>query len=224
MTRFAAKWYLFALLILLTVGAPAGAEEPRDPIAGTWTMITHYRGETPEARLVITRTATGLAGTWKSPRGTQELEELAFVDGTLTFVRVIDQGPRKLNIAFSAKVDGDRLKGEHRLPREKATCWGARGAEALAALRIAIKKELAPDPDPEADYERHKDRRMPRDGFDVLFDPKLVPAAEASMIRDNEPVIGVALGKEAKAYPISIMGRHELANDTCGGKPILTSW
>ncbi len=103
-------------------------------------------------------------------------------------------------------------------------CWGARGEEALKALRIDLKKAFGRDPDPEKDYERHKDRRMPRDGFDVLFDPELVPAAEARMIRDNEPVIGVAVGKEAKAYPISIMGRHELANDTCGGKPILTSW
>ena len=62
------------------------------------------------------------------------------------------------------------------------------------------------------------------DAFPVLTDPELTPAAEAKMLRDEEPVIGVAIGDEAKAYPISIMGVHELANDTCGGKPILTSW
>ena len=67
-------------------------------------------------------------------------------------------------------------------------------------------------------------RAAERDAFPVLFDPKLTPAEKASDIREEEPVIGVAIGSEAKAYPISIMGRHELANDTCGGRPITASW
>ena len=64
----------------------------------------------------------------------------------------------------------------------------------------------------------------PRDYFAVPEHPKMTPAADAEDIRDDEPVIGVAFGNEAKAYPLSVMGRHELANDTCGGRPIAVSW
>jgi len=78
--------------------------------------------------------------------------------------------------------------------------------------------------DSEADYDRNARRAAPRDAFPVLYNPKLVKAKEARSIRDDERVIGVFLGKEAKAYPISVMGRHELANDTCAGKPIAVSW
>ena len=78
--------------------------------------------------------------------------------------------------------------------------------------------------DIEADYDKHKRRAAARDQFPVLFDPELKPADKAAGIRDDEPVIGVFLGGEAKAYPISIMGIHELANDTCGGEPIASSW
>jgi hypothetical protein len=37
-------------------------------------------------------------------------------------------------------------------------------------------------------------------------------------------VIGIARGREAKAYPISIMGVHELGNDTIDRVPIAVSW
>ncbi|MBI4566405.1 MAG: DUF3179 domain-containing protein [Planctomycetes bacterium] len=78
--------------------------------------------------------------------------------------------------------------------------------------------------DLEADYEKHAHRAVPRDAFPVLHDPKLVPAAEASDVRDSDVVIGVMVGTEAKAYPIAVMGSHELANDNCGREPIAVSW
>ncbi|MCP5070268.1 MAG: DUF3179 domain-containing protein [bacterium] len=222
MTRIDAKWFLLVLLLALALGTGASAEESQDPITGEWAIITRYRGDRSDASVVIKRGPEGLTGTWTSPRGKLELEELAFAAGTLTFVRVVDQGPRKLNIAFTAKVEGNRLEGEHRLPRQKVPCWGARGDDALKTLEVELKKLFARDP--EKDFEKHSRRAAPVDRFPVLTDPELTPAAEAKMLRDEEPVIGVAIGDEAKAYPISIMGVHELANDTCGGKPIMTSW
>jgi hypothetical protein len=224
MSRIRSQWCSFVLLLALALAAGARADEADDPITGTWTVITRFRGDTAEAWITIKRSAEGLSGTWKDKRGELELEELAFADDTLTFVRVIDQGPRKLNIAFSAKVEGNRLEGEHRLPRQKVPCWGARGDEAIDALRAELKKRFGRDADPEKDFEKHSRRAAPVDAFPVLTDPDLTPAAKAKMLRDEEPVIGVAIGDEAKAYPISIMGVHELANDTCGGKPIMTSW
>ncbi len=66
-----------------------------------------------------------------------------------------------------------------------------------------------------------------RDAFPVFDDPKLLTIAEAEAlgkIDDDEPVIGVATEQEAKAYPISVMGVHELGNDTIGELPIAVTW
>jgi hypothetical protein len=66
-----------------------------------------------------------------------------------------------------------------------------------------------------------------RDSFPVFNNPAMISAREAEakgMVFPRDAVIGVALNGEAKAYPISIMGYHELGNDTLGGVPIAVSW
>ena len=66
-----------------------------------------------------------------------------------------------------------------------------------------------------------------RDAFPVFNNPVMMkgPAAEREgTINDRDAVIGVAHGGEAKAYPITIMGVHELGNDTIGGVPIAVTW
>lgn len=68
---------------------------------------------------------------------------------------------------------------------------------------------------------------VPRDAFPVFDNPKMLSAVEAEaqgVVFDRDMVIGVAYGQEAKAYPITIMGVHELGNDTIGGVPIAVSW
>lgn len=62
-----------------------------------------------------------------------------------------------------------------------------------------------------------------RDAIAALTDPKRVPAAESPWDAD-EVVIGVALGGEARAYPLSVLVWHELVNDRLGGVPILVSY
>ncbi len=66
-----------------------------------------------------------------------------------------------------------------------------------------------------------------RDAFPVFDDPEMLSGAEAEaqgLIFPRDAVIGVAYGGEAKAYPLTIMGVHELGNDTIGGIPIAVSW
>jgi len=63
----------------------------------------------------------------------------------------------------------------------------------------------------------------PRDGIPALDDPAVVPAAEAPW-PDDVPVVGVAVGGKARAYPLAVLVWHELANDTLGGRPILVSY
>ena len=66
-----------------------------------------------------------------------------------------------------------------------------------------------------------------RDAFPVFDHPRMVSASEAEingLIQPRDAVIGVAHGREAKAYPITVMGVHELGNDTIDGIPIAVSW
>ena len=62
-----------------------------------------------------------------------------------------------------------------------------------------------------------------RDGIPALDRPKYDSAREARW-GDEEIVIGVVRGKEARAYPIAILVWHELVNDELGGDPILVSF
>jgi hypothetical protein len=68
---------------------------------------------------------------------------------------------------------------------------------------------------------------VPRDAFPVFDNPTMLTAEAAEKddsIYDRDPVIGVYHNGEAKAYPITVMGVHELGNDTIGGVPIAVSW
>ena len=68
---------------------------------------------------------------------------------------------------------------------------------------------------------------MGRDAFPVFNNPPMLTARAAEKtgrIFPRDAVIGVSHNGEAKAYPISVMGIHELGNDTIGGKPIAVSW
>ncbi len=62
-----------------------------------------------------------------------------------------------------------------------------------------------------------------RDGIPALDHPDYDAAREASW-GDDESVVGVVRGKEARAYPIAILVWHELVNDELGGDPILVSF
>lgn len=64
----------------------------------------------------------------------------------------------------------------------------------------------------------------PRDGIPALTTPKYIPAGQATMLRDEEQVLGVYLNGVAKAYPTRILSWHELVNDYYRDLPVLVSW
>jgi len=65
----------------------------------------------------------------------------------------------------------------------------------------------------------------PKDGIPAIFTPKFETQVEASdWMADNEPVIALEIDGEAKAYPLSILIWHEIANDNVGGVPVLVSF
>ncbi len=61
---------------------------------------------------------------------------------------------------------------------------------------------------------------VPLGGIPELNNPARVPAAEADWMIDDEIILGVIVNDEAVAYPLRIMARHELANDTIGGEDL----
>ena len=63
----------------------------------------------------------------------------------------------------------------------------------------------------------------PRDGIAALDGPEAVPA-DAAEWDDDEPVVGIRIGEESRAYPLAILVWHELANDSLGAVPILVSY
>jgi hypothetical protein len=63
----------------------------------------------------------------------------------------------------------------------------------------------------------------PRDGIPALDHPPHASAAGAPWT-DEQLVIGVSRKGQARAYPIAILGWHELVNDTLGEHPVLVSY
>lgn len=64
----------------------------------------------------------------------------------------------------------------------------------------------------------------PRDGIPALTTPKFLEAKNATMLRDDEQVLGVFIKGVAKAYPTRILSWHELVNDYYRDLPVLVSW
>ena len=57
----------------------------------------------------------------------------------------------------------------------------------------------------------------PKDGIPALTNAKFVAGSEASFLSPSDRVIGVAIGGEAKAYPLKILDHHEAVNDRLAG-------
>ncbi|HEV7517889.1 MAG TPA: DUF3179 domain-containing protein [Thermoanaerobaculia bacterium] len=62
------------------------------------------------------------------------------------------------------------------------------------------------------------------DGIPALENPRFVPAAEASYLTAGEPVFGVEIAGDARAYPLRILDWHEMANDVVGGVPVALTY
>jgi hypothetical protein len=101
-------------------------------------------------------------------------------------------------------------------------------AHVVEAVREHVSRALWP----RTDFSRHLvplydflPGGPPPDGIPPLNHPRVVPAASADRyLRADEPVLAVALGGQARAYPIRIMLWHEIANDILDGRPIAVTY
>jgi hypothetical protein len=58
------------------------------------------------------------------------------------------------------------------------------------------------------------------DGIPALDNPLMISADEANYLESSEPVFGITLNGDARAYPLRILDWHEMANDVVGGEPV----
>ncbi len=63
-----------------------------------------------------------------------------------------------------------------------------------------------------------------KDGIPSLDNPTLISAANADYMKGDDLVFGVAINGDERAYPLRIMGWHEMFNDVIGGVPVALAY
>jgi hypothetical protein len=64
---------------------------------------------------------------------------------------------------------------------------------------------------------------LPRDAILPVYNPTFRSAAQSDWSPETL-VIGLELGGEAKAYPVSFLNGREMVIDWIGGSPVLVTW
>lgn len=64
----------------------------------------------------------------------------------------------------------------------------------------------------------------PRDGIPPIDRPVFVNVADYKELSDRDPVIGLEINGDARAYPLRVMIWHEIANDVVGGTPVTVTY
>jgi hypothetical protein len=60
--------------------------------------------------------------------------------------------------------------------------------------------------------------------YAAIHNPEFIPASEATFVQPDDRVIGVVIGKVAKAYPAGILSQHGLVEDQSPTGPIAITW
>jgi hypothetical protein len=63
-----------------------------------------------------------------------------------------------------------------------------------------------------------------RDGIPSIDRPAFVPVNEETSLLARDPVIGLVVEGDARAYPLRILMWHEIVNDVVGGIPVLVTY
>jgi hypothetical protein len=84
---------------------------------------------------------------------------------------------------------------------------------------------------PNTDFSKHsvpfdeiRSGGPPKDGIPPIDSPIFKPVAALKDLADTEPVIGVTVNGDIKAYPLRVLMWHEIVNDTIGGVPVAVTF
>ena len=88
-----------------------------------------------------------------------------------------------------------------------------RGSAVAALLTVAVVAQAPPAPRPA--------QQLP---YAAVHDPQFIAPADATFLHGDDRVIGVTVGKTAKAYPAAILSQHGLVEDKGPAGPIAVTW
>lgn len=116
--------------------------------------------------------------------------------------------------------------------RARRTSWLVLGAFAYALIADAASLRQLERAWPKTDFSRRTvelqevdSGGVPKDGIPAIDRPSFESIASARRWLDpDEPVIAVAVGDRARAYPIQILIFHEIVNDELAGRPIAVTF
>ena len=74
------------------------------------------------------------------------------------------------------------------------------------------------------DYNEILSGGPPKDGIPSIDDPQFISVSEVSDLDDMEPVMGLEIDGDARAYPLRVLMWHEIVNDTVGGMPVTVTY
>ncbi len=60
--------------------------------------------------------------------------------------------------------------------------------------------------------------------YTAVHDPQFINASDATFMGSDDRVIGLMIGKVAKAYPAGILSQHGLVEDKSTEGPIAITW
>lgn len=67
-------------------------------------------------------------------------------------------------------------------------------------------------------------RGLPKDAIPAIDEPRFVAARRATFVDAEEPVLGVVIDGQARAYPTWSLNGHEIVNDQIGDTPFAVTW
>ena len=65
---------------------------------------------------------------------------------------------------------------------------------------------------------------LPKDAIPAIMSPSFDDGNKTSWLRGIDPVVGIEIAGESRAYPVAILSRHEIVNDKIGVIPFAVSW
>jgi hypothetical protein len=87
-------------------------------LPGEWDLEFDIQGNTVAAKMKITKADDGsYSGTWESEYGNSELEDFKADGNSATFSRSISAQGQEMEIAYTAKAEGDAITGTLAIPQ-----------------------------------------------------------------------------------------------------------
>ena len=108
-------------------------------------------------------------------------------------------------------------------PEEGALSQETADTAATSTPPVATPVTATPGLTPEDEYRIVT--LLPPDAIPSIDEPQFYDVHEADQeYHPDELVMGVEFDGDARAYPVGLLARHEIVNDTVGGQPIAVTY